>query len=153
MTTAFTTTDLSRRARAVLDYARQHPRTGALIRHGEDGSLWRLVPAGDLADAERARAYVDMLVPLAVRGVAGETAADFPGLGWLVHLPAGARRQFVQGALERLVLGFDEGSFAELERWIAQWQEEAHLERAGILEQLRRPDQQPATTGRPQLPS
>jgi hypothetical protein len=88
-----------------------------------------------------------MLVSLAARGVEGETAADFPGLGWLVHLPVGARQRFVQGALERLVLGFDEGQFAELE----QWQEEAHLERVGVLEQLRAPEQQTAATGRPRL--
>jgi hypothetical protein len=86
-------------------------------------------------------------VSLAARGVEGETAADFPGLGWLVHLPVGARQRFVQGALERLVLGFDEGQFAELE----QWQEEAHLERVGVLEQLRAPEQQTAATGRPRL--
>jgi hypothetical protein len=92
-----------------------------------------------------------MLVSLAARGVEGETAADFPGLGWLVHLPVGARQRFVQGALERLVLGFDEGQFAELERWIEQWQEEAHLERVGVLEQLRAPEQQTAATGRPRL--
>lgn len=131
--TVFTTTDLSRSSRRVLSYAREHPRTGALIRDGEDGTLLRLALARDDDGFEVARRYLDTLIPLVVRGVEGESSSDFAGAGWLIHLPVEARSDFVRGALDRLLQGVDGLGFSELDRWFDEWREEALLHRAGIL--------------------
>lgn len=129
---AFTTTELSRSVRVVIEHARTAAR-GALIRDGEDGRLLRLLPAEDLDTTEAVRRYADTLLPLVIRGVEGSKASDFPGAGWLVHLPPGARQEFLVGAIERLLEAVDGMGFDGLDRWFVEWHEEARLHRAGIL--------------------
>lgn len=80
---------------------------GALIRDGEDGTLLRLALGRELDELESARRYLDILIPPAVRGVEGEAASDFPGVGWLIHLPVEARADFLRGALDLLLQGVD----------------------------------------------
>lgn len=39
-------------------------------------------------------------------------------------------RSFVRGAVERLMLALDGQGFAELDRWVEEWRQDAQLERA-----------------------
>ncbi|MEX2324473.1 MAG: hypothetical protein WD576_01870 [Nitriliruptoraceae bacterium] len=132
-TAAFTTTELSRSSRKIIRYAREHPRSGAIIRDGADGTLFRLSIAGELDQQETFRRFLDTLIPLAIQGVERTSASDFPGAGWLVHLPIEARRDFVKGALELLLQVVDGMGFDDLDRWFNEWREEAMLFRAGII--------------------
>lgn len=134
-TRAFTTTDLSRSTRDVINQARA---TGAaFVRDGDDGMLFGLVPSDQLENLEEFRRYADTLIPLSVRGVESDHPSDYSGVSWLARMPADARRQFLNGALECLLMAVDGDGFGPLRMWFEDWRLLSDLERAGITQRMR----------------